>query len=253
MNTETFERIEAYLANRLSAEARAAFEQELTDNSELADEVALHRLERRAMQLELHADLRQTMQAWKNEAAQTTTKQEAVVRTLRPRLGRTLAYAASVLVLVFAGTSWWATQQYSDEALALDANSVPRISRNRGTTDQLTQAQTAIGKQDYQRALTLVEGDESMNAALVRGAAYLGLDDKIEARTAYNTVLETGSTPQRELAEWQLLLIELSEGESAAVQTKLQAIIEQQPAHTYQQQAIQLQKRLNSFWRKLAW
>ncbi len=251
MNSETFERIEAYLANRLTAEERTAFEQEISENSELAEAVALQRLERRAMQLALHDELRQTMQAWRAEEA--SPQQEAVVRPLRVRFRRTLAAAASVLVLVLAGTSWWATQQYSNEALALDANAAPRISRNRGATDQLTQAQAAVNRGEYQQVLDLLENDTTTNAVLLRGAAYFGLGNAQEARAAYEAVLDSGSTPQQELAEWQLILLELADGQVEVIQPKLQAIIDQQPPHTYQQQARELQEKLGSFWRRLAW
>ena len=67
INYANFDRIEDYLFGRLTAEDRLIFEQEVAENSQLADELQQQKLEHQAMELMLQADLRKQFQAWDTE------------------------------------------------------------------------------------------------------------------------------------------------------------------------------------------
>lgn len=249
MTNDNTNRIDAYLSDSMSGKELQAFEIEMENDEELAAEVALYRLEHRAIELAVHDELRRKMQGWQGEA--TVTPTAATVRRLRWR--RPLAIAASVLLIIGVGTSWWANGNYSDTALAITSNTYPKISQRGGALDALTQAQLALDKQAYTEALGYIQEEESYNAQLIRGAALLGLGQLRQGRETYEKVLQSSSKTQREMAQWQLVLIAIRDGQSDAAREALDTIINQEPPHNHRSQAEVLQQKLNSFWRTFTW
>jgi hypothetical protein len=67
-NLDIYDKIEAYLKGQLSAEAARAFEQEVSQNPDLAEQVALHRLEWDAMEVLIENSLRDKMITWERPA-----------------------------------------------------------------------------------------------------------------------------------------------------------------------------------------
>jgi hypothetical protein len=109
-NLDRYEQIEAYLKGELSAEAAQAFELELAQNPELAEQVALHRLEWDAMEVLIENDLRTQMGDWKQTktAILTPSVSEAEppkMTVQKGGLSRSYAWAiaAELAILVVVG------------------------------------------------------------------------------------------------------------------------------------------------------
>jgi hypothetical protein len=114
MNTAQFERIEAYLQNRLSEAERQAFEVEIRANSALQAEVEAQqklRLGLRAMAIEKNL---------RNAKKRTQTKQIKMAFWGKSQW-QTWAAAASIIVVL--GVSWWGwnydTAQNENQFMAL--------------------------------------------------------------------------------------------------------------------------------------
>lgn len=61
---DLFDKIERYLFNELSEEERRAFEEEIANDPELAEEVAFHRLEHQAMDIMVAAETKKQLEEW---------------------------------------------------------------------------------------------------------------------------------------------------------------------------------------------
>jgi hypothetical protein len=118
---ELFDRIESYLKKELSPQEVIIFEKEIVDNPELAQAVALQRLEWDAMEVIIENDLRQNMSKWDNpisatpspkESLRTVSKHKMGINETSPKgLSRSQLYwlsgtAASLLIATFA-TVWY--------------------------------------------------------------------------------------------------------------------------------------------------
>ena len=66
-NFNLYEKIEAYLKGELSAEAAKTFAMEIAANSDLQQQVALHRLEEEAMEVLVEKGLRGKMAIWNSQ------------------------------------------------------------------------------------------------------------------------------------------------------------------------------------------
>ena len=105
INTELHDKIEAYLDGQMSEPERQAFEQQIGQDTGLAELVATHRLEREMMDVMLDNDLRQEMAEWQKEKDRLpplVEKKSAGNRPpFRPWLLVLAALALSALAL------WW--------------------------------------------------------------------------------------------------------------------------------------------------
>ncbi len=117
-----FNKIEAYLDERLPDTERQTFEQEIAQNPELATQVELQRFERDAMEVLVEEDLRDEMKVWKQQMLNTySAPREAQTRKLRIRRIRILAIAASLLIILTAGALYW-FGPFSDSSQAVADN-----------------------------------------------------------------------------------------------------------------------------------
>ena len=117
MNTAQFERIEAYLQNRLSETERRDFEAEIHENSTLSAEVEAQRKLRlglRALGIE-----KQLLNAQKR----TQTKQIGQIRNVFWGKMQWQTWAAAASIIVVLGVSWWVwnynTAQNENQFMAL--------------------------------------------------------------------------------------------------------------------------------------
>lgn len=103
---QRFEQIEQYLRRQMSPDEAAAFEAEMAADSDLAELVQQHRLERQGLELLVERDLLAKMQAWDRETAllQSVTPPRRTGASPLKVLFRAAAIAA-VFVTAFFG--WW--------------------------------------------------------------------------------------------------------------------------------------------------
>jgi hypothetical protein len=118
-NLELYNKIEAYLKGELSAEAAQAFELEMAENTDLQEQVDLHRLEWDAMEVLVENDLRSKMATWGSQqlAVSPPSVQEAKVVNLdtsfqpmtATRGGKftRFAWAAAASIAILATVALW--------------------------------------------------------------------------------------------------------------------------------------------------
>lgn len=129
---EFFEKIEDYLKNRLSAEAQAAFEEQMNVNPALAEAVELHRdLMAATGEKDVH-DLRRQMEEIYREQAEE--KPGAILKALPKGGGMSATYrriiltaAAAVLVGIVAITVWKPWGQTPEAPIAKPSEPSPAL------------------------------------------------------------------------------------------------------------------------------
>jgi tetratricopeptide (TPR) repeat protein len=104
----TFYKIEDYLSGKLSPEAARDFEQEIAADSELAETVELHRLEREGLDYMMELKLRAEMESWKTNPPTSEPSPAAGKSRRWPYLGL-------MLVLLLAALFFW--QPWSEEEI----------------------------------------------------------------------------------------------------------------------------------------
>lgn len=253
MSNDFYTRIEDYLTGELPPEERQAFEREVAQNEELARELAQHRLEHQAMRMLLHDELRAKMSGWSKDENTEEAPTEARVVPLqrRARLRRLLSAAAALLLLVAAGTSWWANQTYGDRALARTYAQGLSTSQRGGPARE---AESLLKAGDPAGAIALLRNATDLTDRLLLAQAYFQQGDFAAARGIYAAINtnEEASQTQRQLAEWQLALTHLAEGDTATAEESITAMAATS-GHDYQQEAQKLRDRIQSGWRRLVW
>lgn len=279
MHTEDYDiaTIEQYLAGELEAEAAARFEAELERDETLRIDTAQYRRlfdglaalrsqtyndkfagwEAEAQLVEQETELapvleglaalrsenlRYKMAGWET-AHQTRAPagKAAVIKTLRPVFVRRLAVAASIILLMGVGLSWYATMNYSSERLAEISYRMPNIGNTMGG-EQTLRSRLESRFADAHRLMEQKSYSEALIAfgevlTLSRAA---GLD---ETRMRYYS----------DQVSWNRVIILLAQGApEAEVQAALDKVIAD-PQNEYQGKAEALKAQLDSFWRRLVW
>ena len=279
MHTEDYDiaTIEQYLAGQLEAEAAARFEAQLERDEALrADTGQYKRLfdgfaalrsqaysdkitgwEAEAQLVENGTEfapvleglaalrseqLRGKIAGW--EAAhqiEAPAEKSAIVKTLRPVFVRRLAVAASILLLVAVGLSWYATRNYSPEQLVESYYRMPNIGNTMGG-EQTLRSRLESRFADAHRLMEQKSYPEALIAfgevlTLSRSA---GLD---EIRMRYYS----------DQVSWNRVLILLAQkAPEAEVRAALDKVVED-PQNEYREKAVELQKQLGSPWRLFVW
>jgi tetratricopeptide (TPR) repeat protein len=200
--SNTFERIEQYLAGALTKEEQLSFENQLQDDRELKQELTKHHQAHQVVNLYAREQIKQRVKSIQ------VSRSQSAAPTMLYRLA-----AAVVLVALTVGGYLVTYQNYSDAAIAgIHFEPYP----NRLTTmgelkdESFFEAMTYYDQGDYQNALSsfaLVEsGSEHYEAAqLYLGIAHYSLDQYDQAVKIFQ-VLAPSSGAYAEAANWYLAL-----------------------------------------------
>ncbi len=280
MHTEDYDiaTIEQYLAGQLEAEAAARFEAQLERDEALradtgqykrlfdgfaalrsqaySDKIAGWEAEAQLVEngtefapvLEGLAALRSEqlrgkIAGW--EAAhqiEAPAEKSAIVKTLRPVFVRRLAVAASILLLVAVGLSWYATGNYSTEHLVESYYRIPNSIGNQMGDEQTLRSRLESRFADAHRLMEQKSYPEALIAfgevlTLSRSA---GLD---EIRMRYYS----------DQVSWNRVLILLAQ---KAPEAEVRAALDKvagDPQNEYREKAVELKKQLGSPWRLFVW
>ena len=263
---ETFDRIDAYLWDTLTADERTAFEKERATDTDLAAEVALRELENQAMRLKAQDDLRAKLKAFKAEAMtlEVVDKPETKIVPLSTggRIVRfspmRLAAAATVLLLVTFTTFYWGQSNYSDAALAeqsFDVNSSILRGGNSEPKNSLDVAADLMEKGKNTEAIALLQEAQKdsvlfENAAFMLAEAYFRTKNYDVAASVYKEIMQRSkdkTTIQR--ADFQQLIAQLASGKSKETVNIDLARIAADNNHAFQPQAIDLKTKMESIWK----
>lgn len=186
--------------------------------------------------------LREQMAGW--EKVHTTTQEqpqkEAIIKPMRPSFVRRWAVAATILVLVGAGLSWYATQNYSSDSLAESYYRMPNIGNTMGNNDA---ARSEIENK-------FAEAHRLMNQKAYREA--LPVFDEVLLLLPKAGLDETTIRYYSDNAEWNRALALLAtEGASKDTRAALDTVLADAQSE-YQPKAEALLEQLNSWWYGLA-
>lgn len=241
----------------MSANERQAFEQKMTQDTQLREEVEAHRLASEAIEWSIADSLRKEMASWGKPSAGELPAAPPKA-TIRPMWRRALAIAATVLILVVAGTYMWSNQHYSNTALAEGYYPQAELAglRNSSTTsDPLAPGYEALSGGRYDEAVSFFEkltSDSLLGSKALYFKAHAHFRQKQfdNAIADLRSLIQVSGNEEKDRAEWLLALTYLDAGKTAEAQALI-AQIAANKDHSYYPQARQLSGDLNSLWRKI--
>lgn len=232
---EIFEKIEAYLSNSLSTEDSIAFEQELTANTELQQEVEKHRI--------MHTILAdQDTLAFKEKLISISAKikQEETANTaLLTNRFSLFKIAASIVVLSGVGVLLWHIVYTKNQTRDLDLYSayyepypVEDIIRGKVNKDA-EKVVKHYNNGSYDSVVYTLEKHpglkEHQALQIYLGNSYLNTNQEEKAAKEFKTI--TGKGKYYEIAQWYLSLTYLKLNKSGKTKTLLKEIIQYNGAY----------------------
>lgn len=260
MNRKYFDRIEDYLAGSMNEAEKTAFEAELKQNETLAAEFEQQQLEWKAMHLLAVDEMRHKIKGWIAEEALAAPPQPKVVPMRRP-IARVLSIAASVLLLVCAGTWWWANENYSARSLA-DAYYENELSGTKGLEDGEEDENYKDGINEHYRGNWIASTNALLQvpssseaycyAQTLAAEGYYRQGKFQEALEVLNKLSgknQACTDVELKNAAWQIVLVYFAMGEtSEETINRLNEIIN---ISGHPREADELKQKTQSFWWKL--
>ncbi len=218
-------KIDRYLSGQMDAGEKAAFEQELQSNEALAKELALQKDMNRFLQ---KRKKREALKGELNSLGNEFFGHQASSGRVVSMVGRRrwiMAIAATVLVLVVA---WYALRPSLYEQYAVHPP-LALVEKSGPGQQQLSQAEQAFNKGDYQKALPVLQDyvarhpDDDL-VKLYLAIAEMELGDLSSAREVFNSLANSPSPEIRDFAVWNLALSYLKVGDKATCSKILRSI-----------------------------
>lgn len=266
--------IDAFLTNRLDPEEKAAFEKAMEEDETLKEEVQDRKIERSLMQQMVRKEYQEKLKDWLPSSEDLTREikqpleeggkegeKPARASAMRIQLSRRLlrlSLAASFLLLLGLATRYWLSNNYSNEALVaqfyLDPSSdladVTRQGDPDTTDPTLNQARLAYEKQEYAEAIGLLKSISDQNETRQYLLAHSQYQQGAYQEGRENFVqVENRAGRYREKAQYYQLLCALQLDQlDENFQDQLKAITADEQ-HSFHQQVLQMQRKVNSTWR----
>ena len=235
-----FDKIEDYIEGNMTDVESNSFESELKNDEELkreydaylAAEIAVKALGYQLLN-EKHKKPRSLVKLW-------------------------LAVAASILLLVMTSV-WYASSNYSIPVIVSKSRiqSEPNFTSFRGKVDSdpLYKAVNAFYLNDFNKVAEILSSIPStdtayISAQFILGHALLKNGDFDKAAKVFLPVLNDRSTLFTANAHWSEILALLSAGRGEEARSYLQEILNN-PSDEYYEEALKLDTKLRSNWRKL--
>lgn len=258
MNEEKkYEQIQSYLDGDLSETERQAFEQELNQDSDLQAELNLHLLSNDAIELVIEDSLRDDLKQLQLESQKVTepAKKGRVVG-LRRRLV-SLSIAASILLVVGFFAANYQINQYGNQSIAGAMYENDLLNRVRGNSNAslLQQGMEFYTQENYAAAIEYFEQVDNATlkaeADYAKGHAQYNLGLFPAAVESFAAAVDSQDPRFVEKAELFYLLSALAANQTDTnrFNTTLNQLLENEE-HLHHQEALNIQKKLNSFWRK---
>ena len=230
MDEKLFETMENYINGRMTAEEQQSFEQEMSSNPELREELEMHRKLVSSIETE---SVRHMLEQIHEE---NFSQEETPLVSLRSRARYfPLAIAASVALLILAG--WWVFSWQSSQPEALYATYYSPDEGLPTTLGYMDDAQFAEGMisykmGDYAEALDywqpLLSADPANDTLnYYGGLAYLGSGQAEKAIAHLEKVTANEGSAYQTDARWYLALAYLKNERTTEAQALLQILTEE--------------------------
>lgn len=264
MENELLEKIEKYVNGEMSASEEKAFDAAIEQDATLATAVDNFGVANDAIELLIEDNLRTELDNLRAEESAESANNVVSINKSKPvarmrSLRRYLAMAASVaLLLGFFGMNW-AGSNYSDAALGEGIYSgydMPNVRSGGNTLHPFSEGITAYNAGDYAKAIPFFQGivvddPRYAEAQFYLGHALLKNKDFSSAATQFKKVQTLNDVRYTENAEWYQIVAQLSAEQTNDEFYTLLNKITNDSNHTFNSQAVDLQGKLNSFWRRL--
>ena len=222
LSQEEFERIERYVQHQMSLKERQHFEEILSTDPALQNEVELHK--------QLVASLE--VDAFLHEIQKKPATENTPVRTIRPSFRRKWLIAASVALIMLAGAAWWMLSPSKQERLyAQYFVADPGLPTNMGTEEEYEFYRGMVDYKSghYDLAITRWEklyAADSLNTELAYflGAAWLNSGNTVNAAPFLEQVSRDNASPFRKSAIWYHALANVREGNNSKAVDLLNSI-----------------------------
>ena len=239
------ERIDRFLRGDLPAEEKKALETELSQNADLASELALQKdMEVFLRKQTQRAALRDQLQAVGGEFFQPTEKAEPgrIVSLPRRQTLRWVIGIAATVTLLLVARFLLQPNLYDQFA---QHPPLAMIEKSNEAQDNLAAMEAAFNQQDYARALPLLQAyqrqkPEDLQVELYLGICWLETQQYAKANAVFQKISETESS-FKDYGQWYLALSYLKQGNKTACRKTLQEV----PAESeFAAKAQKLLKRL---------
>ncbi len=236
------ENIEAYLAGKMSKVDAIRFEEEMAVNPDLQQEVEIMRTIHDATELDIEEDLRAQL----DQLAQQSKKR---IRTPQIPTWSHIIMAASLALLLGLGINYFLS----------DTQGLKKFVSQEYVTYQIQQTRTddAQNPASWEENLTnssrenainylvtyLEENPQDWNANFALADLYYQDKNISAAKLIFDKIIDAQSVIWMERAQWNRILISVDTWDTRA-ETILNAILKN-PDHSYHQQALTLQEKIN--------
>lgn len=237
MSDNTEQLIEDYLLNRLNPQQRMEFENRLSNDKQLSQQLKLRQLAFKGARSAGRDRLKKRLQNIHKDVNVITPP--AKVRRLWPMIA---SIAAAIALLIVGGTLFFSGSGSSPQELyAQNYQAYPLSLASRGGEKelQLAQANQLYKNKDYQAALPIIETlltTDSKNARLLLGAGICNLElERLEqARSHFLAIIAANDLRLQDTARWYLALSYLKDGQVAPARAQLETIVKNPQAGKYQ-------------------
>jgi tetratricopeptide (TPR) repeat protein len=214
------ERIDRFLRGELPEEEKKALETELSQNADLASELALQKdMEAFLRKQTQRAALRDQLQAVGGEFFQPAEKAEPgrIVSLPRRQTLRWVIGIAATVTLLLVARFLLQPNLYDQFA---QHPPLAMIEKSNEAQDNLAAMEAAFNQQDYARALPLLEAyqrqkPEDLQVELYLGICWLETQQYAKANTVFQKISQTESS-FKDYGQWYLALSYLKQGNKTA-------------------------------------
>lgn len=248
---EQFNHIDQYINGKLSDAETKAFEQQIQNNPNLAEEVALHQELGEFLSDAQGIALETQLTAVGEEFSQAYQQKNT------PKTSTSFYWVAAASLLLFLSVAWWFSSPKSSEALFAahyETYVSDELERSNNTiSSPLEEALKAYNSQDYQTAQAQFKTQldastaRSNNSNLIRfhlAMIHLEQQEYTLAQMYLNEILTNTTSLYHQQAHWFLALIQLKTGQPQAAKQSLQQVLNLSSKGKYAHQAQQLLKEL---------
>lgn len=261
--------IDRYITKKMNSADKATFENIMATDASLKEEIAFREGLIKAMKWKRQVNIAHAEMLKKkaeDPLVVASKSDNQTVNTPIRRIGfrKVLAYAASLSLLVLAGSSWFANNNYSDQRLAdgytsglLSIENSNLKGGDSSSKDPFEQGLYYLKEKEYVEAASFFKKIPQENETYTQARLHLAysqyyMDAFVDAIQNSNIVIkESFDTKDKQKSEWLIVQSLLKQGKKdTKFFQQLQAIADN-PNHIYQKRAKTLQSELNIFWRKL--
>lgn len=243
-----YDKIEDFVAGRLSAEQEQTFKAKMEAEPEFLQEVEAHQDAHDVVGMYAKIRMKEKVKSLHQKSKTTSGVFQK----------KNYLVAASISILMIMSGFWFAGTNFSNQALVADNFQLPTFSqRNIGNNnaDEISkQVKDAYTNKDYEQAISLLSSiPQSLaynKAQYHLGNLYLQEKHSLNAIAVFQDLIESGDTRYLEDAQWLLVIAHLQNDDVELAKLSLEQIL-QTPGHSLYNRALEMKKKLNSFWREI--